>query len=151
METMHITDISELDGLAQNVLQLARGQKSERAVVCALHGDLGAGKTTFTQVLARTLGVTEIVTSPTFVVMKKYPLENQAFEELVHIDAYRIEEIDEMRVLGFESLLEEKETIMCIEWAENIKELLPKDTIHVTFEHAGENRNITITHGNQKP
>ncbi len=144
---MHITDISELDGVARSVLDLAVQKKGETAVVCALHGNLGAGKTTFTQILAKQLGVIEVVTSPTFVVMKKYPLEGQSFEELIHIDAYRIEEIDEMRVLGFEELLAEKGTIMCIEWAENIAVLLPEDTIHVTFEHDGENRNITITHG----
>ena len=98
MEKMLIADVSELKTVAQKVLEMAQTQKSEGAVVCALHGDLGAGKTTFTQTLARELGVEEIVTSPTFVIMKNYELTNQPFEKLVHIDAYRIEEIDEMRV-----------------------------------------------------
>jgi len=147
MEKMVITEVSELEAVAEKILRIAQAQKNESAVVCALHGDLGAGKTTFTQTLARMLGVEEVVTSPTFVVMKNYELANQSFEKLIHIDAYRIEEIDEMRVLGFEELLGEKSTIMCIEWAENIAELLPVHTIHVRFELDGEKRIITIEHG----
>jgi len=147
MEKMVITEVSELEAVAEKILRIAQAQKNESAVVCALHGDLGAGKTTFTQTLARMLGVEEVVTSPTFVVMKNYELANQSFEKLIHIDAYRIEEIDEMRVLGFEELLGEKSTIMCIEWAENIAELLPVHTIHVHFELDGEKRIITIEHG----
>jgi len=148
MEKMSITDISELEAVAQKMSDIAQAQETESAVVCALHGDLGAGKTTFTQTLARMLGVEETVTSPTFVIMKNYELTNQSFGKLVHIDAYRIEEIDEMRVLGFEELLGEKGTIICIEWAENITELLPENTIHVRFERDGEKRIITIAHGN---
>lgn len=144
MEKMIITDIAELEVVAQKVLEIAQSQSDESAVVCALHGDLGAGKTTFTQTLARMLAVEEVVTSPTFVIMKNYELANQPFEKLVHIDAYRIEEIDEMRVLGFGALLEEKGIIMCIEWAENIAELLPKNTTHIRFELDGEKRVITI-------
>lgn len=148
MEKMVITEVSELEPVAEKVLELAEVRSSESAVVCALHGDLGAGKTTFTQTLARTLEVTEVVTSPTFVIMKGYELTKQSFEKLVHIDAYRIEEIDEMRVLGFGELLGEKGTIMCIEWAENIGSLLPEDTIHIRFALDGEKRIITIEYAN---
>ena len=146
MEKMVITEVSELEAVAEKILELAQAQRSESAVVCALYGDLGAGKTTFTQALARMLGVTEVVTSPTFVIMKGYELTTQSFEKLVHIDAYRIEEIDEMRVLGFGELLHEKGTIMCIEWAENIGSLLPEATIHIRFALDGEKRIITIEH-----
>lgn len=144
---MLIIDVSELNQVAQKVLEIAQSHKDDAAVVCALHGDLGAGKTTFTQTFARTLDIEEPVTSPTFVIMKNYELDAQPFEKLVHIDAYRIEEIDEMRVLGFEALLAEKGSIMCIEWAENIAALLPSDTIHIRFEIEGEGRSITIEHG----
>jgi tRNA threonylcarbamoyladenosine biosynthesis protein TsaE len=149
MEKMLITEVSELEAVAERVLEILTTQNNiGLACVLALHGDLGAGKTTFTQTLARLLGVEEIVTSPTFVVMKGYELSNQPFGKLIHIDAYRIEEIDEMRVLGFEALLTEKGTIMCIEWAENIKSLLPENTIHIRFELDGEKRIITIEHNN---
>ncbi len=148
MEKMVITEVSELEAIAQRVVDIAQAQENEAAVVCALHGDLGAGKTTFTQTFARILGVQEVVTSPTFVIMKSYDLTGQPFEKLVHIDAYRIEEIDEMRVLGFDELLGEKGTIMCIEWAENIGSLLPEDTIHIRFALDGEKRIITIEYAN---
>jgi tRNA threonylcarbamoyladenosine biosynthesis protein TsaE len=149
MEKMIIADVSELESVAQKVLEVTQGQGGEAAVVCALHGDLGAGKTTFTKTFARLLGVQEVVTSPTFVIIKGYELSEQPFEKLIHIDAYRIEEIDEMRVLGFEALLAEKSTIMCIEWAENIAALLPENTIHIRFELDGEGRIIIIEHGSK--
>ena len=141
---MVITQVAELQTVVNTVLDKANAQKDEVAVVIALHGDLGAGKTTFTQMLAQTLGVTEVVTSPTFVIMKVYELLEQTFLQLVHIDAYRIEEIDEMHVLGFEALLQQKDTIMCIEWAENIEALLPAQTVHVRITLEGETREITI-------
>ena len=148
MEETNISDIADLTTFAETILNTLTEHEARGATVLALHGDLGAGKTTFTQTLARTLGVHETVTSPTFVIMKGYPLQNQPFTTLVHIDAYRIEEIDEMRVLGFETLLQEKSSIMCIEWAENIQELLPSDTLHIHFSLKGEDRSVTITHGN---
>ena len=97
-----ITEPSELKGVVDTVMREVMQRKDGGgATVLALHGELGAGKTTFTQTLARTLGVTDAVTSPTFVIMKLYELQHQSFETLIHIDAYRIEHSDEMRVLGF--------------------------------------------------
>ncbi len=95
------------------------------ATVLALIGDLGAGKTTLVQALARELGITDVVTSPTFVVMKSYETTNTVFTTLVHIDAYRIDDVDEMRPLGFLSLLTQPNTLLCIEWPERIASLLP--------------------------
>jgi len=151
-ESIAITEVSELEAVAQKIINLLTKENyTGLACVVALHGDLGAGKTTFTQAFAKVLGVQEVVTSPTFVVMKMYALhEEQPFAQLVHIDAYRIEEIDEMRVLGFGQLLTEKGTIMCIEWAEKIEALLPENTIHIRFKLEGEKRVITIEHGNSK-
>ncbi|MFT5037119.1 MAG: tRNA threonylcarbamoyladenosine biosynthesis protein TsaE [Candidatus Azotimanducaceae bacterium] len=141
---------SELLAIAKEViLMLEEVTKRENAAgVLALHGNLGAGKTTFMQMLAKELGVTEVVTSPTFVVMKKYEAEHEVFEHLVHIDAYRIEDVDEMRPLRFEEELSRKGTMIGIEWAEKIEALLPSYTIHLRFEITGETRVITIDHGN---
>jgi tRNA threonylcarbamoyladenosine biosynthesis protein TsaE len=144
METMTLTDISELDAVAEGVLKQLQGKHGGAAAVLALHGDLGAGKTTFTQTLAKKLGIQDPVTSPTFVVMKNYILENQSFNKLVHIDAYRIEDVDEMRVLGFANLLEEKDTIICIEWAERIEALLPEQTLHMSIVIDGDARVISF-------
>lgn len=94
--------------------------------VITLQGDLGAGKTTFTQTLARVLGITETVTSPTFVIQKNYPilLPHFPFTKLVHIDAYRIENENEMRTLGWERLVQEGRALIVIEWSERIEGLL---------------------------
>jgi tRNA threonylcarbamoyladenosine biosynthesis protein TsaE len=129
--------------LAQAVIT---AQKSDRAVVIALHGDLGAGKTTFVQTLARSLGIAETVTSPTFVIMKEYETTHATFAKLIHIDAYRIEDIDEMRPLGFFARLGELQTVICVEWAERIAELLPPTTISVTLTlETDETRILTIS------
>ena len=134
-----ITELSALEKATGEILETSAVAKGDGATVLALHGDLGTGKTTFTQTLARALGVMETVNSPTFVIMKKYPIEGD-YQTLVHIDAYRVESIDEMTVLGFANLLEEKDTIICIEWAERIADLLPADSIHLSFELVGEKR-----------
>ncbi len=147
MEKLEITDEKELSLLASKLLEiLAEKKPEESAAVLALHGDLGAGKTSFVKALALVLGITEVVTSPTFVIMKLYQAEEtEVFAKLAHIDAYRIEDIDEMRVLRFEEVLAEKDTIICIEWAEKIKELLPAHTVHMNIEINDESRVITIS------
>lgn len=138
-----VTSLADTAAVAAEILQ--GSTPGEQATVLALSGDLGAGKTTFTQMLAKQLGVEEVITSPTFVIMKAYELVGQPWQELVHIDAYRVESIDEMRVLGFESLLAQKGTIICIEWAERIASLLPPRTITLSFTQSGDARVITQT------
>ncbi len=140
-----LTTIVDLEIVVKAVLEkLEKNLELEQATVLALHGDLGAGKTTFMQTLARHLKVTETVTSPTFVVMKIYDLYDQSWDKLIHIDAYRIEEVDEMRPLGFDELLKRKGTIIGIEWAEKIESLLPKNTVHLNFSVAGNHHQITL-------
>ena len=133
--TFDITSAADLARAAETLLERARSLATEQsgAVVLALSGDLGAGKTTFVQTMARLLGVTDTVTSPTFVIMKQYETADTTFAQLIHIDAYRIEVIDEMRPLGFVPLLEQATTLICIEWAERITTLLPTNTITATL------------------
>jgi tRNA threonylcarbamoyladenosine biosynthesis protein TsaE len=127
------------------VLLMAK-EVSGQAVVIALTGDLGAGKTTFTQHLAKQLGVTDIVTSPTFGIMKSYELsENKYFDQLVHIDAYRIENISEAGPLRLEELFMLPRTLICVEWPENITDILPAKKIEVLIEiGAGEERRVVV-------
>lgn len=141
-----IAGVADLRDFTKALLQqLKEREHNGRAVVLALHGDLGAGKTTFTQLLASELGVLEPVTSPTFVIMKQYELEGQLFSELVHIDAYRIEELNEMQVLGFTELLTQPGALICIEWAEKISDLLPEHTINISFEITNDDhRKLTV-------
>ena len=116
------------------------------ATVLALHGDLGAGKTTFTQCVARELGVVETVTSPTFVIMKSYATTDSRFKTLVHIDAYRLKASHELEILGWARLIDDPHTLICLEWPERIADILPIDAIHITFTFVDEeHRAIEIT------
>lgn len=104
------------------------------AVVVALRGELGAGKTTFTQVLGRTLGVAEPITSPTFIVMKSYEVDHEQFDTLVHLDAYRIEDESELVPLKLSELLNRPRTIVCIEWPERISKIIPEEACWIDIE-----------------
>ncbi len=108
------------------------------ATVIGLTGDLGAGKTTFAQGVARALGITDPVTSPTFVIEKIYRLENQPFKQLIHIDAYRLQSAHELRVLGFEEIVRDPSNLILIEWPEKVKEALPNDTQTTNFRFVDE-------------
>lgn len=110
--------------------------KEKGAVIVGFSGHLGAGKTAFAQAVARHLGVEEDVTSPTFVIMKIYPLQNKSWKNLVHIDAYRLESGREIEALKFEQYASDPGNLIIIEWPENIKEALT-DCSMVFFE-AGE-------------
>jgi tRNA threonylcarbamoyladenosine biosynthesis protein TsaE len=102
---------------------------SDSATLVTLTGELGAGKTSFTQGLARTLGVTESVTSPTFVLEKIYDLPEElshGFARLVHIDAYRLEGGSALKPLGFAELMKDPQSLIVLEWPERVIEALPK-------------------------
>lgn len=102
-------------------------------LVISLKGDLGSGKTTFTQQLGEMFGVTEQINSPTFTIMKQYLLESDKYDKLVHIDAYRIESEDEIEPLHLESVVTQPKTIVCIEWPEQIKSIVPDGAIEVVI------------------
>ncbi len=110
----------------------------KQAVVVALFGDLGTGKTTFTQGLAKALGVTETVTSPTFVIEKIYKLDHQAFDHLIHIDAYRLEQSSELARLGWQDILSNPRNIIAIEWPEKVADIMPKDQRVLKFTFIDE-------------
>jgi len=117
---------------------------TNRATVIALQGNLGSGKTTFTQGFARSLGIRENVLSPTFVLMKWYRLRKQnVFKHLVHIDCYRITSARELLHVGLRDIFRDQDAIILIEWADRIRERIPKDALWVTFRH-GRNFNQRI-------
>ena len=111
-----------------------------RPIVLALHGELGAGKTTFVQALAKELGVEEEVRSPTFLLIRAFKLikPKDGIEHLVHIDCYRITSAKELLDLGLKNILADPKNIVAVEWAERVAEYLPQNAIHLTFEITGE-------------
>jgi len=110
--------------------------------VFCLYGDLGAGKTTFIQGLAKGLGIKKRITSPTFVFVRKYALEKNKsnLTSLFHIDLYRIENFKESKGLGLEEMMEDKQALVVIEWPEKIKEILPKEKQEICFSYDSENQ-----------
>jgi tRNA threonylcarbamoyladenosine biosynthesis protein TsaE len=122
----------------------------DQAVVIALTGDLGAGKTAFSQAIGDALGVREAIQSPTFLIEKIYELFKCDWQHLVHIDAYRLDSPSELLALGWESIVRRPENLIIVEWADRIEEILPEGAIRVTMEHIDENtRKIRITKGDE--
>lgn len=113
--------------------------KKKGPIVIALKGELGGGKTSFTQGFAKGLGIKEKVNSPTFNIFKVY-------KNLYHFDCYRIEDPKEILDLGFEKIISNPKNIILIEWAERIKKILPKETIWINFKFIDENKR-EITYG----
>lgn len=101
-------------------------KKRKNAFVIALKGDLGDGKTTFVQGLARALGVKQKITSPTFNIFKRYG-------NFYHFDCYRIEGPKEILELGFKEIISNPKNIVAIEWADRIKKIIPKNAVWLTF------------------
>jgi tRNA threonylcarbamoyladenosine biosynthesis protein TsaE len=118
--------ISSLAALEEEVARFVGmlTPKEKGATLVTLSGELGAGKTAFTKALAHTLGVTEIVTSPTFVLEKIYTLPGErGFKTLVHIDAYRLEGSGELKALGFDEVMKDPETLVVLEWPEKVEDM----------------------------
>jgi tRNA threonylcarbamoyladenosine biosynthesis protein TsaE len=106
----------------------------------ALHGELGAGKTCLVKGIARGLGVTQDVTSPTFTIVHEY---RGGRLPLVHVDLYRLDTPQQAAAIGIEDYLYGK-AVTVIEWAERIAPLLPPHTIHVRLEWRGENERTIV-------
>ena len=121
------------------------GEQARPGEIYTLNGDLGVGKTVFTQGVARGLGIEEPVNSPTFTIVNEYHDGRLPF---YHFDVYRIGDIEEMEEIGYDDYFFGNGVCM-IEWAELIEELIPENSIHVTIEKDLEKgfdyRRITIT------
>lgn len=123
--------------------QLAK-RLSPGVVVC-LYGDLGAGKTTLVQGIARGLGVKKRLISPTFILVRRYKL---SIGYLYHIDLYRLQNVDEVKAIGIEEMLADPTNILLIEWPERIENLLPKRYWKVQLETIDEKtRSIEMNYG----
>lgn len=120
------------------------GKEAHPGQVICLDGDLGTGKTVFTQGFAEGLGITEPVNSPTFTIVQQY---EEGRLPLYHFDVYRIGDISEMDEIGYEDCFY-GDGVSLVEWSSLIEELLPQNRIHVTIEKDMEKgfdyRRITV-------
>ncbi|MDP3875314.1 MAG: tRNA (adenosine(37)-N6)-threonylcarbamoyltransferase complex ATPase subunit type 1 TsaE [bacterium] len=109
-----------------------------QATVVTLQGELGAGKTTFTQEIGKILGVAENIHSPTFVIEKIYSIDWKGFKNLIHIDAYRLEKDSELLHLGWEEITREQENLVFLEWPENVAGIIPENAKRIYFRFIDE-------------
>jgi tRNA threonylcarbamoyladenosine biosynthesis protein TsaE len=140
--------LSEFQKVAED-FALKLSPKKDGALVVGLYGNLGAGKTTFTQTLAKSFGVNETVTSPTFVIEKIYELPKgntaQSFTHLIHIDAYRLDKSEELLQLGWKNIIADKNNLILVEWPERVADVMPKHIkIKLKTLDSGESREIEI-------
>ncbi|MDP3725231.1 MAG: tRNA (adenosine(37)-N6)-threonylcarbamoyltransferase complex ATPase subunit type 1 TsaE [Nanoarchaeota archaeon] len=125
------------------------------AFVIALSGELGAGKTTFAQGFAKGLGIRRRIISPTFVFVRRYFLQRRNKQQATrdkgqaqfffHIDAYRIRKADDLKGLCLEEIFADSKNLVFVEWPENIKMLLPKDTTWVRMRYGGHENERVIS------
>ena len=126
--------------------RLHGNDKHKEAVVLALQGNLGGGKTTFLQGFAKGLGIKEKILSPTFVIMKRFVIPAspvipaKAGIQFFHIDCYRLKNENDILELGFKEIISNPKNIIAIEWPEKIKKLLPKDSIIIKFKFIDQNK-----------
>jgi tRNA threonylcarbamoyladenosine biosynthesis protein TsaE len=131
--------VGETNRVARDFLKKVSRIKTDRAVVVGLFGDLGSGKTTFTQAIGKHLVVKEVITSPTFVIEKIYRLDGKNnFKNLIHIDAYRLDSEKELASLGFKEISQDSGNLILIEWPERVADILPTDLIKINFKFISE-------------
>ena len=114
----------------QDTIELAQNLESEKfpnMVIC-LEGDLGSGKTVFTKGFASSLGIDEVVTSPTFNIIKEYTTGEM---DLYHMDVYRLNDVNDD--IGIEDYFN-KDGITIIEWSDMIKDILPEERLEIKFK-----------------
>lgn len=134
--------------------EIMKKKSGKRALVLALSGELGAGKTTFVQGFFKGLGIKTRATSPTFIIFRRHRIPSRAdhkskvmgYEYVYHMDAYRLSGSKDLSPLGFNEIIYNPENILLVEWAGNIKSSIPKRAPWITLEHGkkeGERR-LTI-------
>lgn len=117
----------------------------EKGTVLCLDGDLGAGKTTLTQFIAKKFGVSEYITSPTFTIIKEY----KGRLPFYHMDVYRINSEDDMYDLGYDEYIY-SEGVTIIEWSHKIKGILPEERISIEIERLDDYVRTMVIYGKGK-
>jgi len=131
-------NIKQTEEIAKDFLKCLLTKKNKNACVIGLSGDLGAGKTAFTQAVAKNLGIKRRVNSPTFVIMKSYKLKARGYKLFFHLDAYRLKNEKELVHIGWKEIIANPKHIVFVEWPENIKKSMPKKHHKVSIAHTKE-------------
>jgi len=137
----------EIFKISQKLLNKILKMNNKKAKVVALSGELGAGKTTLTQELAKQLGIKNNIVSPTFVIMKIYNINpiskyHLHFKKLIHIDAYRLNSHEELLKIGWQELVKDKNNLIVIEWPEKVKGCLKNDVCWVKLGHIDDQTRV---------
>lgn len=133
-----------MKSFAEEISKQILSSKNQGTVVLGLVGELGSGKTTFTQSLLKGLGVKKRILSPTFIIQKRFRLPKRSgYENVYHIDAHRIQGEDLME-LGFGSILLGR-NVAVVEWADRVRTILPKNTIWIRFKYGQRENERKIT------
>lgn len=129
--------LSQAEKQAKKIARTLKGGE-----ILGLSGDLGSGKTTFTKALGKELGVRELITSPTFVLMQHYKtkLKGNSLKPiwLYHLDLYRTKNFSEIKDIGLTEIWGRPEVITVIEWSDKISSYLPKNTLKILFTRDDE-------------
>lgn len=134
----------------QKIAEKTAQEFKNKGGVIALSGDLGAGKTTFVQGFAKGLGIEEKIISPTFVLIRQHKIPGTA-RVLFHVDLYRLEGEINLKEIGLEEVIQEKDNIVLIEWAEKASNQPLNIAFDVFFEKIdGKTRNIVVNTGETK-
>ncbi len=136
MQKLLSTSEQQTEELAERLAQTLKGNE-----IIAMFGGMGVGKTAFTRGLARGLGITDGVASPTFALVHEY----EGKYMLYHFDMYRINSYDDLYSTGFFDY--QDNGVMVVEWSENIEPFLPKDRINVTIRRVSDNEREIMIEG----
>ncbi len=129
--------MNETSSFAKDVFVSLRPEK-ERATILTLSGDLGSGKTAFTKEFAKALGIEEPVVSPTFVLGRFYEIPNGPWRRLLHVDAYRLDSAEEIRVLRWDELVRDPTLVIVVEWPERIVGFIEDPALALRFSVVDE-------------
>jgi len=133
-----LQSLKETHAYAEDFLRTLKN-KELHATVVGLSGDLGSGKTTFVRSVAQILGVEHEIASPTFVIAKFYDIPNDSrWKQLVHVDAYRIEDPEEIRPLRLTETFADPKNLVIVEWPEQLGVFFPKDAMMLKLRFIDE-------------
>jgi tRNA threonylcarbamoyladenosine biosynthesis protein TsaE len=132
-EKVIIPNLKDFENWAKKFTDSLVQQKG--ATIICLSGDVGVGKTTLTQFVARFLKIENPITSPTFVIQKEYDISNHAWiKKLIHIDAYRLGKKEDLEYLGWQEIIANPEHLIVVEWPEIVEGITMPDPIHIHLE-----------------